>query len=449
VALVVFHDDYDDDTGILYFRQEVLSTFDGNHLSPDTSGRFDRDVLTTFPTDAPLEAAPVETPAYHKHLPTTMYLLVDHPQPVALSQAVRLEPAENPSPRQFVAAYGVDSLRLTVGFDRLVGRGVLPASWDEATRAHYLALPDDPRYETLAEEIARDADPRFVDNPLMQAFAIKRYLEKRGFYTRTETYVDADDPTAAFLFGTLRGYCVHFAHAAVFLLRSMGIPARVAVGYAVQTNKRAGGSSMLIMSSDAHAWPEVFVDGVGWVTFDVYPERSDEPPRPPVDRDLESVLGEIARKDPSGGRDEDPNAKALEIPWAAIGWGTLWALAGLLALAYAIKLARILLPRLTPGRAGRHALRAAQDALSDVGVTRAFGETREAFARRAPAASPAFQALTAAHLRLALGDPRAAVRPPSELAALAARARRELRRAQPWRRRLAGALNPIGWWFTR
>ena len=103
------------------------------------------------------------------------------------------------------------------------------------------------------------------------------------------------------------------------MLRSQGIPSRVALGYAVQTRRHGAGSSLLILGNDAHAWPEMYLDGVGWVTFDIYPEHSDEPPQPPVDEDLETTLGEIARKDPTGGQRGRPATLGLRIPWELIG----------------------------------------------------------------------------------------------------------------------------------
>src|SRR5690606_26724776 len=62
-----------------------------------------------------------------------------------------------------------------------------------------------------------------------------------------------------FLFGDLTGYCVHFAHAAVFLMRAVGVPARVGTGYALPEANRQGGSALLLRNSDQHAWPEVYL----------------------------------------------------------------------------------------------------------------------------------------------------------------------------------------------
>ena len=71
------------------------------------------------------------------------------------------------------------------------------------------------------------------------------------------------DPTADFLFGDRTGYCVHFAHAAVLLWRALGIPARVGTGYRTEEDDRHGSSTILIRASDAHAWPELYLDGIG------------------------------------------------------------------------------------------------------------------------------------------------------------------------------------------
>lgn len=440
VAVSVFHATYEPPSGILYFRQQVLSKYDGHHLVADPEQRFDTDVITTFPSDTDLAAAPVQNPDFHTRVPTSMYLLVDHPQPFALTNSVEIGPRQNPDPRRFVAAYSVTSLVPSLSYGRLVGRSSLGSAWTEEQQAHYLARPDDPRYEALAQEILRDIDPRFMGEDLMKALMIKRYLEKEGFYTRKKTYSNEDDPTAAFLFGDMNGYCVHFAHSAANLFRSVGIAARVAIGYAVDTRLQGGGSTVLIMADRAHAWPEIHVDGVGWITFDIYPEKSDEVPQAIVSRSLESMLGELARDDKSAGKMADPNATPFEMPWAAIGWGALLIALGLLLLAWLIKLVRVLLG----GQNHRYALRATLDRFADVGLRRDFGETRERFARRLADTAPSLQALTHAHLRAAYGGGADA-----DWKALSRAARQELRAALPWHRRLLGALNPIGWIFTR
>ncbi len=447
VAVVTFHDDFEPEEPVLYFRQQVLSTFDQTHLTADTTGRFDRDVITRFPTAGAIAAENPPEAAFHKGVPTSMFLIADHPQPVALSHATEVSPLDNPNPNLFVAAYQVTSLALDAEWRRMVGRRSVPDSWDEETRRHYTEYPNDPRYMALADELLRDLDPRFLDDDLLRAFIIKRYLEKEGFYTLKETHKDEVDPTASFLFGSMRGYCVHFAHAAVFLMRSQGIAARVAVGYGVDTARRGSGSSMLILGSMAHAWPEIHLEGIGWVTFDVYPEQSDEPPQEIVDQDLASMLGEIARNDPTGGM--SATGKKTPFPWGLILLILAIVSGGVLVSAYLVKFARRLLWRFVSAEtAHRWAMRAALDNLADLGVVRHAGETRERFADRVHALTPNLRPLTMTHYRAALGA--------GSPAATAAQAREHLRAVQhdlgrslPWYKRLAAHLNPIGWLISR
>jgi len=440
VAIALLHDELPEDSEVLYFRQSALSRFDGNRLVEDKSGTFDRDVLSHLEAKA-LRADSAQGGAFHRKVSSSVFLIAPHPQLFGLGHPFELRPLQNPNPRQFVRAYDVDSFLLNVAPRRLIGRPAVPPAWSEAERAHYLATPKDPRYRALSNRIVRDVDPRFVGDDTVAAFAIKQYLEKNGVYNASKKQLTGDDPTGTFLFGDLHGYCVHFAHAAALLLRTQGIPARVAQGYAVQTRTRGAGSAVLIMGNQAHAWPEVFVDGVGWVTFDIYPERSDEPPPRMVDVELESMLGELARKDDTAGRAQAPG-KAFQMPWGLIGITALALLAMLTTTAYAIKTVRRL-------RSSSHVwiYRGVLDRLSELGAPRRHGESRERHAQRVHALAPSFAALTREHLRCALGGP--AGSSPAAVATLARATRAELQKNVPLGLRILALLNPIAWWFTR
>lgn len=94
------------------------------------------------------------------------------------------------------------------------------------------------------------------------------------------------DPVEYFLTESRRGYCMHFASAAVLLLREMGIPARYASGYTAETQP---GRRVDVPDYAAHAWVEVYVDGYGWhpvevtpaAAFTWYEQGEDEPSPPP------------------------------------------------------------------------------------------------------------------------------------------------------------------------
>ena len=80
-----------------------------------------------------------------------------------------------------------------------------------------------------------------------------------------------------FLKDAQTGYCVHFATAAVVLLRANGIPARYVEGYAVHVEK---GETTTVRELHAHAWAEYYVNGVGWLVLDATPggDTSEEEP---------------------------------------------------------------------------------------------------------------------------------------------------------------------------
>ena len=444
VAVAILRDDYAPPGGLFYLRQRVLSHYNGHHLVASRTA--DRDVITRFPrsSDA-ITGMSEQHREHHTRVPTTMYLVVDHPQPPALTAARSLTLVDNPNPQQFVAAYEAQSDVLSVSLERLFGRESIPKHWSRDKQQHYTEIPDDPRYASLADIIVRKMDPRFTGDDLARALAIKRYLEKQGFYTRKTKYSSHRDPTAAFLFGSMRGYCVHFAHAAVYLLRSQGLAARVALGYAVQTNKRSGGSSVLVMGDRAHAWPEIHIEGVGWVTFDIYPEKTDLPPPVPIDYDLERLLGELARNDPNEGI--APASQTLTIPWAPIGRGSLLLLASLFLIAYMVKFGRRYAPLFRDGSAYcRCAYVSVLDQLSELGHARRAGETRERHAKRLTRLSPHLVTLTQQHLALVF----------SRHGVTAAKFResvrtvqRQLREATPLQRRLLAWLHPVAWLWTR
>lgn len=261
-AIVIFHDDYSSPTGVYYFRQNAFSQYNGQKLVAATGTGLDEDVRNVFPTNRARDVAWVPEAATDRStIETTVGLLADNSAPLGLEAPVRFIPATNPNPERFRRLYRVHSNATTADLTSLLGREVGDPTWSEETRAHYLRGPDDPRYRALAERIVALLPEELRDDPVAKALAITQYLSKHGTYSLRSNHAGAPDPTADFLFGDLTGYCVHFAHAAVFLMRSIGIPARVGTGYAVAEANRQGGSGLLLRNSDQHAWPEVYVGG--------------------------------------------------------------------------------------------------------------------------------------------------------------------------------------------
>ena len=436
VAVAVFYDEYQPASGVFYFRQNVLSEYDGNHLVAST---MDDDVISSMPATGNAQAVAIQNEDLHSKISTSMFLMVEHSQPPQLAMGQRIFTIQNPDPSLFVTSYGVESLGLTVDVQRFIGRRSIPKDWSEQKRDHYLKIPDDPRYRALSDTIVRQIDPRFAEDDVVKALYIKTWLEKNGFYTRKTRHIDDKDPTASFLFGSLRGYCVHFAHSAALLFRSQGIAARVAIGYAFDNRMRGTNSAVLIMGNQAHAWPEIFIDGVGWVTLDIYPENSDEPPSAFVDQDLESLFGELARNDKSGGKAEQPRSESIGIPWQTLAIFTLALLGFALLLCYSRKIVIIVLGRhcSTPNQIHR-AARAAIFVWSMYGHSWRAHLTLEAFARNHDATARLVRLATASRLGATLSDEDART-----ARALLNDAMREASAETPVWRRILGWVNPF------
>lgn len=126
-------------------------------------------------------------------------------------------------------------------------------------------------------ELPGDLDPRIRDlagrltsgrSPAQAALAVEKYLS-RGFAYSRELPGEVADPVADFLFVRRRGHCELFASAMVLLLRAAGVPARAVGGY--YGGVRTAGGTYAVRAGDAHAWAEVYLDGLGFVPFDPTP----------------------------------------------------------------------------------------------------------------------------------------------------------------------------------
>ncbi len=462
VAVVNLHDDYTPPYGMFYFRQDALSTWNGKRLVRDASQKLDTDIGVPFPAEAievPMrDSADTQAQPNGKRLAhrmkTTVALMTPHSKPFALIDAAKYEPAPNPDPKRFERAYKTESIVLDTDFGDLLQRPVGSEKWAPEVWAHYTKVPDDPRYRQIADEARNLLPPNLRPLVLAQALAIKFWLDKNTTYNLNVARPDDEsDPVAGFLFGDRQGYCVHLAHSAAYLFRTMGIPSRVSVGYAVDARQRGSGSAVLIRNGDAHAWPEVYVKGLGWVVLDITPEKVVTPPQQDkADPELQRMLGEMARQTPASPKEENPPAgdgdvrKAFLETLRALG-GMMLPILGLTLVAlYLMKIWRRLEPRVCPEkRLPVAAYRAALDSLADLGFQRPFGASRERFAETIALRVPEFEQLTRIHLKQSLGassEPRSR----ADYLTLTRQISRKAAAGIPWWRRLAGALHPLSWW---
>jgi transglutaminase-like putative cysteine protease len=453
MAIVVLDDDYSSPSGAYYFRQAAWSEYNGTRFVTSPRADVDRDALRDFPTE-PTRVLDRPAPRGRTKVSGRVALLVEHEQPFALEAPDSFRPAPNPNPARFVRAWRFSSLAQTVPYPQLLGRKMGDPRWSEEVRAHYLRGPEDPRYAALAREIIGRLPEGKRADPFAQAVAIKLWMDEEMTYSTRERHAGVPDPTADFLFGNRIGYCVHFAHAAVFMWRSLGIPSRVGTGYHFDEQNRRGGSAILLRGSDGHAWPELYVEGYGWIILDIAAKKNLDPPGTPPDDDLQRMLGEMARDEPPEPAQPDPPKRREPTHYLrnlAIALAVLLALA-LLGL-YLTKLWRRLIPLFAPPRdIARVSYRAALDALGEAGFTREEGETREAFADRVAAQVPAFRRLTDHAIARILRAPGAppAQRPEwdrTRVRAALRDTRREVRRSVPLWRRLLGLLSPLSVFF--
>ena len=130
----------------------------------------------------------------------------------------------------------------------------------------YTQLPSDvpDRVRTGTDELVAD-----TDTPYETAVTIERYLRSNKGYSLS---VDEPEGDIAdhFLFEMDAGYCTYFATTMVTMLRSQGIPARIAVGYS--TGQQIAENRWVVRGTNAHAWVEVYFPGNGWETFDPTPQ---------------------------------------------------------------------------------------------------------------------------------------------------------------------------------
>jgi hypothetical protein len=140
-----------------------------------------------------------------------------------------------------------------------------------AEQARYLQLPHaDARVTALARSITADLGTPGDPDPHTYAkvTAIGDWMASHIRYTTDIPPLPAgSDAVDSFLFGTRRGYCEQISTATVVLLRSLGIPAREAVGY-VPGPFNPITDLYDIQAKDAHAWVQVWFPGYGWQNFD-------------------------------------------------------------------------------------------------------------------------------------------------------------------------------------
>lgn len=228
---------------------------------------------------------------------------------------------------------------------------ILPRLLDSSTLAglrpatdvppELLALPDT-GYQTDIAELTREVvSEAGAQTPYEQLLAIQNYLRDPANFVYSTSIAAPQTPDAVWDFLNDRhGYCVQFATTMVVMARTLDMPSRLAVGFLPGTASADGVTE--VTAHDAHAWPQVLFEGVGWVRFEPTPGvQAGDPPAyapeptstasgstptsavttaaPPTD----GATGATATATGTSGSGEDRGSRA---PWLAV-------LAGLVAIA--------------------------------------------------------------------------------------------------------------------
>jgi len=269
----------------LQWRGGALTFFDGKHwINPDKTAN----------------AIPIGKDGY-------VVLGTARPGQLGLNYHVEMEPLDTDAlflagtplrvdlHRRFLIRTGVDSYRLDhpslqgIRYDAYSAIEAPPsgapafaaADLTAADRETNLQLPTlDPRIPQLARLMSGGAA-----TPLERARAIESALHSHYRYTLQLPDREERDPLAYFLFTRKQGHCEYFASAMAVMLRTIGIPARIATGFSSGVYNSLT-ELWLVRASDAHAWVEAWLPAYGWTSFD--PTPSDPSP---AHFNLSMVLG--------------------------------------------------------------------------------------------------------------------------------------------------------------
>ncbi|MEU8759215.1 DUF3488 and transglutaminase-like domain-containing protein [Streptomyces sp. NPDC048659] len=195
------------------------------------------------------------------------------------------------------ARYSVTSLDVRPTAEQLAAAPAAPEKLRQEYTKVPASLPADVKATAL--EVTRGAR-----NGYERAVRLQDWFARDGGF-RYDVDVDSGTGVQAIsrFLRDKQGFCIHFSFTMAAMARSLGIPARVAVGFMPGTPQQDGSLSVGIR--DAHAWPELYFEGAGWTRFEPTPSRGTAP-----DYTREQATGGTAAPpaQPSAGASAEPSA---------------------------------------------------------------------------------------------------------------------------------------------
>jgi transglutaminase-like putative cysteine protease len=338
----------------LYLRSVTVDNFDGETWGPDDRDAERRPVAGQIESGYEITAneqlrqvTAVDTGSF-----TSAYLPLPYaPESIrGLNGSWTWDPATlavkgtntNSRGQQYIVASSVP--KLTATMLRESSQDVRGIS-DDFTRVPG-GVPDIVR--TTADTVTASSD-----NAYAKAMAIQKYLRSGEFAYSLQSPVQGGydgnglSVLADFL-SQKSGYCIHYSSAMAVMARLEGIPSRIAVGYAPgrstgETVSLAGQGALPeyeVDARDAHAWPELYFQGLGWVPFEPTPSRgvvpdyateTVSPGSPDLNEDNDGLLPDSTAPAPTPGATPAPlpgqgggnEIGQLLLPWLAGAAGVL------------------------------------------------------------------------------------------------------------------------------
>ncbi|MER5751128.1 DUF3488 and transglutaminase-like domain-containing protein [Streptomyces sp. NPDC002088] len=266
-----------DDLSDMYLRIVSLDDFDGTTWKP--SKRHIVAVPDEFPTPtglgADIKRAEITTRVSAADWYAQDWLPMPYPpSDVSIKGNWRYEPegmtlVGDHGQTTRGATYEVKSLEVQPTAEQLATAPEAP----EAVRGKYTDVPDS--LPAVVAETAREVT-QGATTDYAKAVALQDYFAVNGgFQYDTSVEVGSGRDAIARFLKDKQGFCVHFSFAMAAMARTLGIPARVAVGFAPGSPQADG--SVSVGLKDAHAWPELYFEGVGWTRFEPTPTRGTTP----------------------------------------------------------------------------------------------------------------------------------------------------------------------------
>lgn len=195
-----------------------------------------------------------------------------------LNSAYFVYNAQDPQIKQF-QQQRFEVLRSVTGYEGM----------DRKFMQYYTYMPGEAKFRNigaLTQRITASAK-----TPVDKVLAIRDYFlskDENGepLFKYTDNPGVPDIPNASklmyFLFENRKGYCAYYAGATLFMLRSLGIPSRIAVGFLTVDRSDKNKGWYWYYADQAHAWVQVYFPGYGWLDFDTTVGNSDaqESPKP-------------------------------------------------------------------------------------------------------------------------------------------------------------------------